>query len=353
MPTPPTAARQTPRLVLLLLLTLLTAAAAAATGCRVTDRQVLGTANQAHGQLKPAVIDDPVLTNYMEAMERRIIDAATELRDVPKSHQQEDASWMFDPSRMKFHFVNSKTINAFTTGGEHMYVYTGLLMACETEDELAAVMCHEYAHVFARHVQQGTSRQYWMYGAAAAGAVAGAALGASGDGDNEDALKYGGMGAGAGLLAGRLVGMGFTREDEHEADKLGFRMYVRAGWDPDRFADFFKKMIALGYDTTPELASDHPTLRSRVEYAQAQAAEARDRARRWRREPVASPGEFERLQARARELARDMPNDNSLEDAQTLLASFSSCVAPVAQPEQVRARKRVVAEVERSQAGQR
>ena len=59
--------------------------------------------------------------------------------------------------------------------------------------------------------------------------------------------------------------MGFTRGDEAEADAVGFHFYYHAGWDPTQFDHFFKTMIALGYDKTPAIQSDHPTLASRVE----------------------------------------------------------------------------------------
>jgi beta-barrel assembly-enhancing protease len=319
-----------------------------ATGC-ANDQRVIAQAGEFHGELSKAVVTDPELSSYIQQLGDRILQIAEKRHSQgyrPKNKGDEDNAWMFSRA-MQFHFVNSKTLNAFTTGGEHMYVYTGLLMQCETEDELAAVLCHEYAHVFARHVHQGMSRQYWTYGAAAAGAVAGAALGAN-EG-SEDAMKYGALGAGAGLVAGQFIGMGFTREDEAEADKLGFRIYTRAGWDPRKFGDFFKRMVAMGYDTTPELASDHPTLRSRVQDAERRASELSKDANQYRRPAVAQGREFDQLKQRATQLAKNMPDDKSMEDAQTLLASFSSCVAPVAQPEQVRARQRIVQEQEQRQ----
>src|SRR5205085_11668751 len=87
----------------------------------------------------------------------------------PKSHfdEKQKQQWMFSQN-MRFHFVNSKTLNAFTTGGEHMYIYNELFQECKSEDELAAVMSHEYAHVYCRHVQKGMKNQYTALAAAAA-----------------------------------------------------------------------------------------------------------------------------------------------------------------------------------------
>jgi len=46
---------------------------------------------------------------------------------------------------LQVHLVNSKTLNAFTTGGNHMYIYNQLFQEARSEDELAGVMSHEYA----------------------------------------------------------------------------------------------------------------------------------------------------------------------------------------------------------------
>src|SRR5688572_30185468 len=106
------------------LLTLLTLALSGA-GC-ATDRQVIAQASDAHQQLEPAVITDAQLSGYLQAMGRRVVDAARELDAKgfgPDSNRKEDDSWMFSKD-MAFHFVNSETLNAFTTGGNHMYIYT-------------------------------------------------------------------------------------------------------------------------------------------------------------------------------------------------------------------------------------
>src|SRR5687768_15486186 len=98
-----------------------------ATGCTVTDRQIIDQADQAHSGLKPAVVEDRELAEYIQRVGDRIIEAAREAsrNNVgPKAHfNDQERDWMFSDA-MRFHFVNSKTLNAFTTGGEHMYIYT-------------------------------------------------------------------------------------------------------------------------------------------------------------------------------------------------------------------------------------
>ena len=173
---------------------------------------------------------------------------------------------MFDQP-MYFHLVNSKTLNAFTTGGHHVYVYNALFQMCKTEDELAAVMSHEFAHIYCRHVQQGNNRQTFItgvgYAAAGAGYVAGG---------QQNGSAYASTASNDTLKAAQFVGMKYTRTDEAEADEWGFQFYCRAGWDPNQFRTFFQRMVDAGYDKTPAIQSDHPTLASRVKLADQRAA---------------------------------------------------------------------------------
>ncbi len=295
-----------------------------ATGC-ATDKQVISQAQEVHGSLQPAVISDADLNAYVQKVGTRIIDAAKEMDAQhygPESHFKEDSGWMF-AKQMQFHFVASDQLNAFTTGGEHMYIYTQLFTECHSEDALAAVMAHEFAHVYSRHVQKGMNRQYAILGASAVAGGAGYAL-AGKDNQTEYAAGF----AGAAAAAGSFIGMGFTRGDEDEADKLGFQFYVHAGWDPKHFADFFQQMIDKGYDTTPAMMSDHPTLKSRVVTINKYISELPPQAASWRKRPVAGAARFRALQERAAQITRSMPANKSVNGAKLLLASFPSCVSP-------------------------
>jgi predicted Zn-dependent protease len=313
----------------------------AMTGGCASDQSIISQAAQANTQLQPAIMSDPELANYLQTLGNRIIESAKRADAAgmgPASHTQKgDTSWMFGKN-MQFHFVNSKTVNAFTTGGEHMYVYNALFQMCTSEDELAAVMSHEFAHVYCRHVQAGTNRQYEQLGAAGLAAVAGYAAGGQ-----EHGAEYATAAGGGALAAAQFLGMGYTRHDEAQADEWGFYFYSGAGWDPNHFGDFFQAMIDAGYDKTPTELSDHPMLKDRVAAAKARAAEwVEKHDDQFKKPPIADPQKFAALKARAAQIAASTPSDDSLKKAQGLLASFSSCVTPAdSQPEQVEARKRL------------
>ena len=158
-------------------------------------------------------------------------------------------------------------------------------------------------------------------------------------GGSDDAAA---AGKGASAVA-QFAGLSFTRGDEAEADKWGFQFYGRSGWDPAHFADFFQKMIDLGYDTTPAMQSDHPTLKSRVDAAKKEYADwQKQNGNQYQTAPLAAPDQFAQLKARAASISATMPDDSGTKQAQKLLASFSSCVAPVDQPEQTEAKKELL-----------
>ena len=306
-------------------------AALAGGGC-ASDKSTISNAVAANGQLSPAIITDPTLSAYIQKVGDRVI-AAAKTYDAagkgPDTHKTGDSSWMFS-DQMKFHLVNSKTVNAFTTGGEHMYIYTALFQMCADEDELAAVMAHEFAHVYSRHVQKGTNRQTGLQVLALGAAGAGYAAGGSANG-----ASYAQTASGGATALGNFMGMSFTRKDEAEADEWGFKFYCRAGWDPDQFGGFFQKMIDAGYDTTPAMASDHPTLASRVANAKEYAAAWHQAHPTDTRQPdTADAARFASLKQEAVQVCAAMPDDTQTKQAQTLLASFNSCVAPKDQPEQ-------------------
>ena len=313
-----------------------------------SDKAVIAQADQVHQQLAPAVIHDPEVEQYMNAIGARIIQGAQDFNKDPKAkddkHNKQDNAWLYQGD-IQFHLVNSKTLNAFTTGGQHVYIYNELFQQTKTEDELAAVMAHEFAHIYCRHVARGESRGFFAQGIAAA-----AGLAAQASGSQSQAVSLGAQGAGA---AAQFLNTGYTRGDEDEADKYGFSFYIRAGWDPAHFADFFQRMIEMGYDKTPEFASDHPKLSLRVEKTEARIKQIDPNQEQGRRKAdIATPQQLQQYQQRAVAAAKHTPDDKSLQAAQLMLAAFPSCVAPAdSQPEQQRAKRTLLDMAERQQQG--
>jgi hypothetical protein len=109
-------------------------------------------------------------------------------------------------------------------------------------------------------------------------------------------------------------------------------------------------MIKAGYDKTPAVASDHPTLASRVEAADQWVKELPPSAKEWLRPPIADESEFKRLQARANQVAKTTPDDTTLANSQQLLQALPrSCIIPYTTQDEIQAREAIVKKAEAAQ----
>ena len=317
-------------------------------GCQPArqDRSVVSSANQFNSALAPAEVQNSEINAYFQAIGARIVEAAKESDREnfgPKTHKEGKNAWMFEG--VQFHLVNSKTLNAFTTGGNHVYVYNELFQLCQNEDELAAVMSHEFGHIYSRHVQKGNDRRMALMAAALAAGGAGYLAGGQ-----EHGAQYAQLAAGGAAAGGGFLNMGFTREDEAQADEMGFHFYYLAGWDPRHFGDFFQIMVDKGYDKTPGMLSDHPTLKSRVEKAKERADKLGDRATRFLKPNIATPEQFARYKQIAQQVGGTMPNDQQVLNTKQLLQALPrSCVMPYEPKDQQDAQNDLLSKAQQAQ----
>jgi predicted Zn-dependent protease len=311
------------------------------TGCVASDKSTIQQASAFDSGLKPAEIRDAQVNPYLQQIGNRIVMAAKQMDAQgvgPKTHfAKGDRSWMFQD--LHWELVNSKTINAFTTGGHYVYVYDALYQMCKTEDELAAVLAHEYGHIYCRHVQKGTGHREALAALALAAGGAGYAYGGSANGSQDAKAAMSLAQQGGGFLE-----MGFTRGDEAQADEYGFLFYTKAGWPPEHFADFFKDMIAAGYDTKSAITSDHPTLASRVEAANKRvAALDRDKVNALRQPDIATQQQFDQNKHSAIAASKGMPDDQHVLQAKNLLQALPrSCWVPYEPDDQKEAQQKII-----------
>ena len=150
----------------------------------------------------------------------------------------------------------SADINAFALPGGKIGVYTGILKLTENQDQLAAIMGHEVAHVIAKHSNERMSSSQ-----AAAGiqALAGLALGDQ----DEQTKKYALTGIGLGLQYGVL--MPYGRSHEKEADIIGQELMAKSGFDPSAAVDLWHNMAKANKGAPPEFLSTHPSHDTRID----------------------------------------------------------------------------------------
>ena len=170
-----------------------------------------------------------------------------------------------------FFAVRDPQLNAFALPGGFIAVHSALLLAAQSESELASVLGHEIGHVAQRHIarQLGQQKQDALIPLAA---MILAALAAKGGAGGDAAIGV--FAAGQGLAIQRQLNFG--REAEREADRIGFQIMGEAGFDTSGMVAFFQRMqtASRSYsDLTPAYLQSHPLTTERIADIQARIRE--------------------------------------------------------------------------------
>jgi len=144
--------------------------------------------------------------------------------------------------------------NAFALPGGKIGVHTGLLKVAKTQDQLAAVIGHEIAHVQAGHSNERMSAAL----ATQAGLSAVEAMTDATSASHSTMMSVLGMGAQVGIL------LPYGRSHESEADLMGLDIMAKAGFDPRQSIDLWKNMAAAGGEQPAEFLSTHPSHATRI-----------------------------------------------------------------------------------------
>jgi predicted Zn-dependent protease len=192
------------------------------------------------------VVEDPVIVPYVNKIGQRIL-----------------ASLPQQPFKYHFYVLKDDVYNAFATPAGHIFVYTGLLNAMETEEELAGIMGHEIAHVYCRHISQKIERSKKISMATLAGVAAGVLMGIGGVGEAASAVTMGSM------AAGQTVELAYSRENEMQADQLGVEFLAKADYSAEGLLKILKKIRSkswFGSNQIPTYLMTHPAVEDRIAF---------------------------------------------------------------------------------------
>ncbi|GGA73827.1 Zn-dependent protease [Neiella marina] len=190
---------------------------------------------------KEKVSQSKALNEYAQCVSQAIVN------EVPPS-------FGYDPSSWEVVVFESDQVNAFALPGAKIGVYTGLMRVADNQDQLAAVIGHEVAHVLAKHSNERMSTQILTsVGLLAAGV-------ALSDSDNKGIyMAVLGAGAAYGVI------LPYSRVHESEADYMGQELMAEAGFDPEAAVELWHNMAkASGGKQPPELMSTHPSHQTRI-----------------------------------------------------------------------------------------
>lgn len=205
---------------------------------------------------EPSYIDDPEIAGYVNRVGRRLVSASA------------------DPNgRFTFFVLRDRQINAFATFGGYVGINTGLLLAARTESEFAGVLAHEISHVTQQHLARGImAAQNQSMSSLASLALLILAARAGG---NTGQMA---QGAGQAIQAANIqTQLGYSRDFEREADRVGYTTLTKAGYDPKGMADFFERLqksTAIYENNAPVYLRTHPLTTDRISDMQGRAHNA-------------------------------------------------------------------------------
>jgi predicted Zn-dependent protease len=159
------------------------------------------------------------------------------------------------PGEWEVQVFESPQANAFALPGAKIGVYTGMLKVAESQDQLAAVLSHEVAHVTAQHGNARVSAA----SATRVGLDLVQVLTSTSTPYRTELLGLLGLGAQYGVL------LPYGRGQETEADILGLDYMAMAGFDPRQAIQLWRNMaVASGGKQPPAFLSTHPSNEGRI-----------------------------------------------------------------------------------------
>lgn len=223
------------------------------------------------------VLEDPLIDGWLDTLGARLV-----------AHS--------DQPRQPFTFfmLRQREINAFATLGGYIGVNAGLVLAAEREDEVAAVLSHEIAHVTQDHVLRAVERAQKDQLPLLLAMLGAIVVAQSAGGNSSDDAAQAAIVSAMGLAQQRQID--YTRSSESEADRVGIQTLARGGYDVDAMAGFFATLHARSrtnaanwFGETPDYLRTHPVTTTRI-------SEAKERAEQITRMPArrfdaSSPGD--------------------------------------------------------------
>ena len=157
-----------------------------------------------------------------------------------------EARWNLFPFR--FRVLRGEAVNAFALPGGPVYITYGLLSLLRTDDQIAGVLGHEIGHIVLRHTAKKLA-----------------------EGLRYNAVLWalqrllGGEAAQIAQIGAALLSLKYSREQEREADRFGFELVCRAGYDPRGMIEVFQLFQRMGGSAGAlEFLQTHPNPENRV-----------------------------------------------------------------------------------------
>ena len=175
-----------------------------------------------------------------------------------------------NPSAIKVHLVNDKTLNAFVAGGQQLFLNTGLLMRSANAGQIIGVISHETGHIAGGHLSRTRQAMQNSSAQSIVAFVIGAAA----------AIGTGRPDIGQAIIAGgSQIGMRsflqYSRTQEGAADQAAVRFLDAAGFSSRGLLEFMEVLEdqeLLSPSRQDPYVRSHPIARDRIEFLRTHVA---------------------------------------------------------------------------------
>jgi predicted Zn-dependent protease len=241
-----------------------------------TPRGTTGAPEDIQPGQRPALSSDEAgLWMYMDRIESKLKTSGRLVTEPALNAYVRKIVCKLDPERcsdIRIYIVDTPHFNASMAPNGCMQVWTGLMLRADNEAQLAYVLSHEMAHYLRRH-----TLQQWQTVRNTSTALSFLSL----------ATSAAGVGF-AGDLA-QLIAVGaifaYSRDQEREADEIGFEILARAEYEPVQASRIWSNLLAEedagGHSERSIFFATHPTTMERINTLQDLADETKKERRSW------------------------------------------------------------------------
>ncbi len=151
--------------------------------------------------------------------------------------------------------LDSTEVNAFATSGGHIFITKGLLSTAKSEDEIAAALSHEMAHVQLKHSLKAIKTNRWTSAGISvlntAAQLSSAELASSMNSMVNDQIST-------------MVNNGYSQSQEFQADEKALTILSCAGYNPSAMIDLLNSLNAVQGSSGSGMFKTHPTPEKRI-----------------------------------------------------------------------------------------
>jgi predicted Zn-dependent protease len=187
----------------------------------------------------------------------------TEIEEI--LHHEADPIFVaagLDPKAVQIHIIADKELNAFSTGGQQLFLNTGLIAEAKTPDQLIGVIAHETGHIAGGHIARSGAMGRAALGPMLVGLGLGVLAAIAGRPDAAAGLVF------SSTYFGQISALGYSREQESRADQAAATYLEKAGMSGRGLVDFFNNFrYQEVFDDSRKYPffRDHPLTDDRIE----------------------------------------------------------------------------------------